>query len=48
MVLLVQSHHVYLTAIVVFFTDMGVCVVTMGFFDDVLIPGGALQPGSKL
>ncbi|CEP08572.1 hypothetical protein [Parasitella parasitica] len=22
-------------------------VVTMGFFDDILIPGGALQPGSK-
>lgn len=23
-------------------------VVTMGFFDDILIPGGALQTGSKL
>lgn len=23
-------------------------VVTLGFFDDILIPGGALQPGSKL
>ncbi|KAI8087477.1 RNA polymerase Rpb7 [Thamnidium elegans] len=22
--------------------------VSMGFFDDILIPGGALQPGSKL